>query len=248
MLLLSVFGSHTDYVLAYEQPKDPNEKRSKQGPGLCSKLLALLTKRPQGVNVDETEPTEDDKKEAEKLNVKDVKELTLAARRKRYIQRLKDYADVREEKVSNPYDGSSKIVFQLVTLYDDVLAEAAYNMALTLTKNPPTVSFKLIIFNYFLEEKNVQMGLNYGCLQKRYPLIEGHWASRLFYGEVCSRKRTPGTERCAPLVNPVYTTEFGSVATDKDNERSANVPTFYSINAILHMYSTYGIFYTGLNT
>ena len=109
----------------------------------------MLTKRPEGVNVDEDKPTEEDEEEAKKLNV-DKNELTPAARRKRYIQRLKDYADVREEEVTDPDDESAKIVFLLVTLYDDVLAEAASNMAFLLPKFPPVVCLKLL-GNYFSE-------------------------------------------------------------------------------------------------
>ena len=101
----------------------------------------MLTKRPEGVNVDEKKPSEEDKKEAKKLKVL-PSELTPAARRERYLKRLKDYAQIREEEVTDPDDESAKIVFLLVTLYDDVLAEAASNMALLLPKFPPVVCLR----------------------------------------------------------------------------------------------------------
>lgn len=58
-------------------------------------------------------------------------------------------------------------------------------------------------------------------LQERYSLIEGQTASKIFYLEACTNKPRPGTESCAPLVNPVYTTEFESLKEDQDMDRSA---------------------------
>ena len=112
----------------------------------------MLTKRPQGVNVDENKPTEEDEKEAKKLKV-DSSELTPAARRNRYIQRLKDYAHIRQEEVPDPDDGRAVIVFLLITLYDDVLSEATSNMALLLPKFPPVVCFKQLGKNIFRKDR-----------------------------------------------------------------------------------------------
>ena len=133
-------------MLAYERRLDSSNKK---GPGLFSKLLAMLTKRPQGVNVDENKPTDDDQKEAKKLKV-DPSELTPAARRNRYLRRLEEFAQIKQEEVPDPDDENAVIVFLLVTLYDDVLAEAASNMALLLPKFPPVVCLKLL-GNYFSE-------------------------------------------------------------------------------------------------
>ena len=118
---------------------------NKKGPGLLSKLLALLTKRPQGVNVNEKNATDDDKKEATKLKV-NPSELTPAARRKRYLGRLEKFAQFKPKVVvPDPDDENAEIVFLLVTLYDDVLADAAFHMALALPKFPPVVCLKLKI-------------------------------------------------------------------------------------------------------
>ena len=145
-----VFGSRTDYVLAYERRLN---SYTKKGPGLLSKLFALLTKRPQGFNVDEDKPTDEDVKEANKLKV-DPSELTPAARRNRYLGRLEEFAQIKQEEVPDPDDENAVIVFLLVTLYDDVLAEAASNMALSIPKFPPIVCLKRkIIIIYEIEKE-----------------------------------------------------------------------------------------------